>query len=658
MTENVAPKPWLDERIIRALREAGPDEQTLALDRLAKRWGPEAAKDAEARLARPMAEPAPSPALDLVALTLAHRRGREALPSALPLAPGAVDGGGEQKATDWWTRLNAITDPEEWIATATAIIRDGQATREEIADCFTLDADDAQALELASVGATQSMVQAKATVGLAPEPVVEDEPVVQLPSVYAAPGALLLNPDAPDDIATEFIRRQFNVTGRPTLIRWQKQFYHWNKTFYEAAEEEIIRGQVRGFLNGALRLVKGGNALRFQPKASHVNEVMGALEDGTGLPKQFLPPMWLDTRQPARDLVVFRNAIVNLRTGEAQPLTHRLWVHSARDFDWDPQAKCPRWERFLEEIFPGDWEAQDFVEEWMGYCMTEETKFQKAAMFIGQTRSGKGTILRVIEQLVGTQSYTGLDFSDWLQNVNSAEAIIGKRVAGFSDATVKEGKLWGRNFDVGGIDNKSRGMLLRIIGEDTVTLGRKYLGAWTGRLPTKVIWLSNDVPNLNDRSGAMQVRFIKLQFTQSFVGRGDPLLTSKLETELPGIAVRCVGAYQRLCRRNEFVQPASGDALNLEVMKASSPMAKMAYECFALDPKEWIFKEVALQDCGEWCGRTGHHQLWLSINEKNFGAKLAEVPGFEGILEPKEFRPVRGQPRAWPGIRRKRKGED
>ena len=84
-------------------------------------------------------------------------------------------------------------------------------------------------------------------------------------------------------------------------------------------------------------------------------------------------------------------------------------------------------------ILPGDQESQDFIEEWLGYCMTEDTRFQKAALKIGKPRSGKGAIDWVLEQLVGKAAFVALSFGDWLRHRNSKEDLIGKRVGCFPD---------------------------------------------------------------------------------------------------------------------------------------------------------------------------------------------------------------------------------
>ncbi len=45
--------------------------------------------------------------------------------------------------------------------------------------------------------------------------------------------------------------------------------------------------------------------------------------------------------------------------------------------------------------------------------------------------------------------------------------------------------------------------LLSISGEDGQTIDRKDLDAWTGRLPTWFVLISNDLPRLRDASGAL-----------------------------------------------------------------------------------------------------------------------------------------------------------
>jgi putative DNA primase/helicase len=406
------------------------------------------------------------------------------------------------------------------------------------------------------------------------------------------------------------------------------------------------------FLDSCQVWVKADTYAKFKPNHHHVNGLLDALRSCLALgPKA--PPMWLDTDAPADDWITFRNVIVNARTLATRPLTHRLWSHAALDFDWDPDAECPTWERFCDDLFPDDVESVQFLEEWMGYCMTGDTKFEKAAMLIGPRRSGKSTIVALIGKLVGEAAYAGLSFNDWLANAKSAQVLIGKRVVAFPDVRLRPPKLYGRNMDLGGIDHKSSELLLKITGRDKVSIGQLYEEAWNGVLPAKIMITSNEVPNFNDTSGVLPTRFIKLQFRRSFAGCEDVNLRSKLIAELPGIAGYCLGAYQRACLRGHFVQPASAAELERAVATASDPFTAMAHELFVPDPVGTVPKTYAYARFQTWCDTTGNGGLKITVRDNQFGTRLRDIPAFAGITEVRPRDPATNKPgpRQWLGLR-------
>ncbi len=370
------------------------------------------------------------------------------------------------------------------------------------------------------------------------------------------------------------------------------------------------------------------------------------------------PPAWLPDGDPATDIVAFRNKGVNLRTGKSADLGPDLWVHNVLDFDWDPLALAPRWTQFLDEVFPGDKEAQDFIEEWMGYCMTDEIHHHKAAMFIGEPRSGKGTITHIIEKLVGDKACCALSFSNWMSTENSSSVMIGRKVGVFPDVRLKDGRGFGfqsgSGYDAGGLNHNSQGQLLQITGGDRITLGRKNISLWEGQLRIKIMILSNAILNLNDTTLAK--RFIKVHFGVSFYGREDTALLGKLEAELPGIAARCVAAYQRLCRNGAFVQPKSGLALERALQSAANP-----FSAFLLEGYEWdadhigAMKTTVRFALHSWCQANGRMDLYNSLPENKMGASIIKVPGFERVADHRPLDPATGKQgsRRWLGLKPK-----
>lgn len=89
--------------------------------------------------------------------------------------------------------------------------------------------------------------------------------------------------------------------------------------------------------------------------------------------------------------------LINLENGMYNTLTHELIDHDPEyysaiqlPYEYDEDAKCPRFEQFLDEVFEGDKERMQKTIEWFGYCLTAETKAQKSLLVYGSGGNGKG----------------------------------------------------------------------------------------------------------------------------------------------------------------------------------------------------------------------------------------------------------------------------
>jgi phage/plasmid-associated DNA primase len=289
--------------------------------------------------------------------------------------------------------------------------------------------------------------------------------------------------------------------------------------------------------------------------------------------------------------------------------------------------------------------------------MTEDVSFQKGALLIGKPRSGKGTILGVGEGLIGPKAYVSLDLEKWTMGENSGERLIGKKMLAFADVRLKPPKWFGQNFDPGGVDYKSAGWLLKITGGDPVSLGRKWNAvAWEGQLPGKVWMVSNKVPNFND--AVLPTRFVKLAFDVSYLGREDNKLLARLrESELSGIAARCLRGYRRAQERGRLTQPRSAARLEREIVQGSDPFTQFAQETFVADPDGSVTVGRAYTALELWCAKHGRPELLKSITHNNLKTYLRGIPGFEKV---DTFRP-HGEPRRYKLMRlrgKNEKGED
>ena len=100
-------------------------------------------------------------------------------------------------------------------------------------------------------------------------------------------------------------------------------------------------------------------------------------------------------------IVGARNAVIDLRTGAIRKDARSDYITRTLGVDADLQATCPRWQRFIDEIFP-DPDVARFVWKAAGYSLTGLTKEQCFFFLYGTGANGKSTMLETQEAIFGT----------------------------------------------------------------------------------------------------------------------------------------------------------------------------------------------------------------------------------------------------------------
>lgn len=442
-------------------------------------------------------------------------------------------------------------------------------------------------------------------------------------------GPLILSAAAPLDSARHLIHRRYRDPAGSTLWHQQGTFYHWSGTHYREIAREEIRANVYAFLDDAMR-ADGDKLAPFNPSKSKVEDVLDALAATAQLPGVVRPPSWLynGTHQSAADILACSNGLVHLPTRTLLPHTPAFFGVNAVDYPYDPIASEPiEWLKFLAIIWKDDKESIDTLQELFGLLLTPDTRHHKAFLIVGPARSGKGTIARLLTAMLGKENVAGPTLSSLSQNFGLAP-LIGKPLAIISDA-----RLGGRA-DAHVIAER----ILSITGEDSIDIDRKFRDAWTGRLPTRFLILTNELPKLNDASGALASRFIVLRLTQSFLGREDMGLTDKLLAELPGILCWAMAGRDHLAERGHFVQPTSAKQAVAELADLASPIGAFLRDRCVVAP---LYTEncAAMFDAwSAWCTEQNRDRAGTT---QVFSRDLrAAVAGLETI----QVRDVAGNP--------------
>jgi putative DNA primase/helicase len=209
--------------------------------------------------------------------------------------------------------------------------------------------------------------------------------------------------------------------------------------------------------------------------------------------------------------------------------------------------------RFLEELWPAldeegnyDYQAERTLLEIFGYLLTADTRQQKIFLIIGPKRGGKGTIVYLLEQLLGPENLV-FQTMDSMMGEFARWPFIDKRLAVFADA-----RLGSR-----GNTHRLVETLLSISGGDPQSINRKHSTFWNGRLAVRFLITTNVLPALRDASGTIASRFIMLKLTETWHDREQLDLKEELTPELPGILNKALDGLDRLRKRGFFRQPES-----------------------------------------------------------------------------------------------------
>ena len=400
---------------------------------------------------------------------------------------------------------------------------------------------------------------------------------------------------------------------RAGLYRFLETAYYWKKVKFDKSGKKIT--------NEEEDLFYGKEMMPFNPNSGKVNQVVDALKAVARHPLTDTSPSWLDSNWniPATDYVAMQNGRLHLPTYELEPHTPDFYNLTALPFDFNPDnRKIPEWEKFLSSVWPDNPDAIACLQEMFGYLVSGNTKLHKIMMIIGPPRSGKGTIGRVLNNLLGSENCCGPTLGSLAGDFGLAP-LLGKALATIPDARFAKGP------------KAVVERLLMVTGEDVVSVNRKHKDAVTCILPTRFLILSNELPALEDASSALSSRFVLLTMTNSFLGREDHDLLEKLIAELPGILNWALDGWKRLNKTNRFTVPSSSDSALQELEELGSPVATFAGEYCEFDPSYQVEAKAVFSKWQAWCQVEGRNMPGSrSMFGRNFHAAFPEVKRVRG----------------------------
>ena len=298
------------------------------------------------------------------------------------------------------------------------------------------------------------------------------------------------------------------------------------------------------------------------------------------IPAQWEMPCWIDGR-PAKVLVV-ENGILDLDTYKLQTHTPKLFARFKLPYQYDENAKCPKFEAVLAMIFDDPDEIL-LLQEIYGTTIIGGNDRRVIWLFQGATHGGKGVLTRILCLLLGEDNYASIRASSFggqfaLWNARGKLLLIipdinGKRP--LPGAFVEAAKI--------------------ISGGDPIDIDGKHKQPVKEILPAKILMVTNDVLKMEDESAAVFNRFKCLKFIHHFFPERHKLhepgrpqnerLEDELATELPGILNWALKGLQRVDAKG-FTAPNASVALQETLEAEGAPIQTYALERLVKDATE------------------------------------------------------------------------
>jgi len=278
-------------------------------------------------------------------------------------------------------------------------------------------------------------------------------------------------------------------------------------------------------------------------------------------------------------LVNFKNGTLNLSTGEFREHRREDFVTRVVPFEFDSEAECPLFDKFMREFMCGNQRMIDFLWRAMGYTACGVTDEQKIFLLHGDGANGKSTFLNLMLELFG-QGPTGYGMAANSENLLSTRgsskhetwrmSLAGVRLVGCQE--VDEGRSFAES------------LIKELTGSDMITGRKLYQNEWSYR-PEFALWLAiNHLPHVRGTDEGIWRRLCVIACMASFKDAPDRELPRRLLAEAPGIWAR-IAREAKAWIKERLVLPREVIVSNTLYRQEQDPLRDFVERWCVVDPQ-------------------------------------------------------------------------
>lgn len=314
-------------------------------------------------------------------------------------------------------------------------------------------------------------------------------------------------------------------------------------------------------------------------------------------------------------LVNCANGTLDLQRGKVYRHRRENLLTKCIPVPFDPEATCPIWDRFLDQITNGNEELISFLQRAVGYSLTGSTEEHCLFVLYGTGRNGKSTFLNTVKTL----------FSDYGRQT-AADTFMAKKNNGGpgDDVAALRGARFVTAIETEENQRLAEAMVKQLTGGDTILVRRLYENYFEYRPEFKVFLATNHKPAIRGTDHAIWKRIRLIPFTVTISEEEkDTELPQKLESELAGIfawAVRGCMDWKRngLGVPEEILEATDAYRSEMDIIGG------FISDCCIVNRLARVTAKAIYAEYGKWCDESGEKP----ITQRSLSNRLKER-GFE-----------------------------
>lgn len=302
--------------------------------------------------------------------------------------------------------------------------------------------------------------------------------------------------------------------------------------------------------------------------------------------------------------------LFNCANGTLDLSTLQFHSHDPEDFitkvspiNYEPDAICPRWNRFIDEIMQGKTEVSRYLQKAVGYTMTGDTSLECLFVMYGPTtRNGKTTTIETILRVMGEYG------------CSAKPDLLAANFRGPSSGGPSEdvARLAGARFvGISEMEQKltiNASLTKQLTGNSSITARFLNQNSFDFRMQAKIFIDTNHLPNVNDQTLFESGRIKIIPFNRHFEDHEqDKTLKFTLADpeNLSGILNWCIEGY-RMFKAEGLDEPEDVKNATSQYRQDSDRISQFMAQCLKPEKGSELKTSAIYNRYKEWCTENGY----------------------------------------------------